>query len=93
MFRGFPDRNTRKKLVCKICKHEEIIPKHHDKQMAWQIKGSFEKIEYFYCQECGFQKKIPLHCNAVMFYSESEYDDIPTVTNKDLDNINNNFLK
>ena len=56
MFRGFPDRNTRKKLVCKICKHEEIIPKHHNKQMAWQyhkqqlilLKTEQEMIEYIY---------------------------------------------
>lgn len=89
MFRGISDLNVKKKLICKICKYvEENIPKHHQKPMKWKIKGSFEKTEYLCCEECDFWKSIPLHCNVPMFYSESEYDDSPKITQKDYDNLN-----
>ena len=89
MFRGFSDLNVKKKLICRICKYVEVnIPKHHEKPMKWKMIGSFEKIEYLCCEECDYKMHIPLHCNVAMFYSESEYNDIPNITKKDFNNIN-----
>ncbi|MGH9981872.1 MAG: hypothetical protein ACRD6U_10015 [Nitrososphaeraceae archaeon] len=89
MFRGFSDLNVKKKLICRICKYVEVnIPIHHEKPMKWQIIGTFEKIEYFCCEECDYKVPILLHCNVPMFYSESEYNDAPNITKKDLDTIN-----
>lgn len=89
MFRGVSNLNIKKKFICRICKYvDDNIPQHHEKDMKWQIKGAFEKIECLCCEECDFQQNIPLHCNVPMFYSESKYPDIPRMTPKDYVNMN-----
>lgn len=77
MFRGIPSGGIRKRLACKVCGIVQDVPMHHDKIMIWSLAGSFRKMEYLKCQVCDQTMEIPKHCNAAMFYSESEYADMP----------------
>ncbi len=84
MFRGFNHKN-KKILICKVCKIQQSVPQHHNKDMIWMMDGSFRKIEYLKCTSCGKRTEIPIHCNLSMFYSEDNgYPDIPDFTGIDL---------
>ncbi len=77
MFRDIPSDDIRKRLACKVCGIVQDVPMHHDKIMIWSLAGSFRKTEYLKCQVCDQTIEMPKHCNAAMFYSESEYADMP----------------
>lgn len=61
------------KLVCMICKHEERVPIHCQKEMKYYQKGNFRKIDILRCEDCGEEIYMPMHCNVPMLYVDEDY--------------------
>ncbi|GIU72045.1 MAG: hypothetical protein KatS3mg003_2315 [Candidatus Nitrosocaldaceae archaeon] len=75
MFKA-PSENDIKRLYCPICGFSKNVPIHCNKPMRWVLEGNFIKEEYLVCSICNYKMDIPKHCNTIMFYSESNYNDI-----------------
>jgi len=86
MFRYTPPEKVKPRLICPACGFEtQDIPMHHDSPMKWKLIKSFRKLEVLACRSCEYIVEMPRHCGLPMMYSEAEYDDLPTLTSRDLE--------
>ena len=61
---------------------------HCGAPMKWKLSRSFRKVQVLGCRICEHTIAMPDHCGVPMIYSDSDYKDVPELTDLDLKAMN-----